>query len=351
MLFTDPLFLFYFLPLALMGLRLCSFNRRFQLAARVAIVTSTLLFYGYGNVLWPLLFLFVVGGTYLCTLPILLSNNRVVQRISVAGAVVFALVVLALFKYLNWFATLWPALVPLQTAMLPYFGGGGVVVLPPGISFYVFEALSFAIDAYRGKIKRPIRWVDYLTFLAMFPRFIAGPIVRYTDMASQFGSWSGQYLSRGFSVFALGFAIKSLFADHFAVFVPYAFSTEKPDLVQSWIGAAAYTFQLYFDFWGYSLMATGLGLCIGFGFPDNFRSPYRAVSITQFWQRWHMTLSQWLRDYLIHQPRWQSLSTLAGCVESVPHDAHRRALAWCQLHLRRVGGLPWRASGVRAAGR
>ncbi len=181
---------------------------------------------------------------------------------------------------------------------VPYFGAQNSIVLPPGISFFVFEALSFAIDAYRGKVKRPVRLVDYLTFLAMFPRFIAGPIVRYDDMADQFRAWPGVQLGRGLTVFALGFCIKSLFADSFAVFVPYGFSVQSPDMLQSWTGALAYTFQLYFDFWGYSLMATGLGLCIGFAFPDNFRSPYRAISITQFWQRWHMTLSRWLRDYL-----------------------------------------------------
>jgi len=298
MLFTDPLFLFYFLPLALFALRVCYSNQRFTAAARVAIIGSTLVFYGYGNLLWPLLFVCVIGGIYLFTLLILLAKNSLARRVGVVGAVVYALAALALFKYLNWLVTLWPALEPLHAALLPYFGELGKVLLPPGISFFVFEALSFAIDAYRGRIVRPTRLLDYVTFLAMFPRFIAGPIVRYTDMAYQFDHWNGQKIGRGLSVFALGFAIKSLFADQFAVFVPYAFAVERPDLLQSWSGVVAYTFQLYFDFWAYSLMATGLGLCLGFAFPDNFRSPYRAVSFTQFWQRWHITLSQWLRDYL-----------------------------------------------------
>ncbi len=298
MLFTDPLFLFYFLPLSLVALRICSSSHRFTAAARIAIIVATLVFYAYGNILWPLLFFFVVGGIYLFNLPILLGKSPAMRYAGVVGAVVYALAALAFFKYLNWLVTLWPALSPLHTALLPYFGEQGKIILPPGISFFVFEALSFAIDAYRGRIERPVRFLDYVTFLAMFPRFIAGPIVRYTDMSVQFNQWSGQRISNGLSVFALGFAIKSLFADQFAVFVPYAFGVERPDLLQSWTGAMAYTFQLYFDFWAYSLMATGLGLCLGFAFPDNFRSPYRAVSLTQFWQRWHITLSQWLRDYL-----------------------------------------------------
>lgn len=298
MLFTDPFFLFYFLPLSLLALRFCALGNRFGLAAKAAVIAGTLVFYAYGNLLWPLLFLVVIGGTYGFSLLILSSERPIVRRIGMIGSVAYAVAILALLKYLNWLVSLFPAFTPLHAALVPYFGAEGSIVLPPGISFFVFEALSFSIDAYRGKLHRPIKLVDYVTFLAMFPRFIAGPIVRYGDMAAQFEAWPGLQLRRGLTVFALGFCIKSLFADQFAVFVPYAFSVAHPDLVQSWIGAVAYTFQLYFDFWGYSLMATGLGLCLGFAFPDNFRSPYRAASITQFWQRWHMTLSSWLRDYL-----------------------------------------------------
>jgi alginate O-acetyltransferase complex protein AlgI len=298
MLFTDPFFLFYFLPLSLLALRFCALGNRFGLAAKTAVIAGTLVFYAHGNLLWPLLFLVVIGGTYAFSLLILSSERPVVRRIGMIGSVAYAVAILALLKYLNWLVSLFPALTPLHAALVPYFGAEGSIVLPPGISFFVFEALSFSIDAYRGKLHRPIKLIDYVTFLAMFPRFIAGPIVRYADMAAQFDAWPGLQLRRGLTVFALGFCIKSLFADQFAVFVPYAFSVARPDLIQSWTGAVAYTFQLYFDFWGYSLMATGLGLCLGFAFPDNFRSPYRATSITQFWQRWHMTLSSWLRDYL-----------------------------------------------------
>lgn len=298
MLFTDPLFLFYFLPLALISLRVCTLGRGFAIPGRLAIIVATVIFYGYGNILWPLLFFVVVGGIYAFNIPILLGKTQAMRRFGVIGAVIYAVASLALFKYMNWLVTLWSGFGPLHTLLLPYFGEQGAVILPPGISFFVFEALSFAIDAYRGRIVRPVKILDYITFLAMFPRFIAGPIVRYTDMDAQFKSWSRQEISQGLAVFALGFGIKSLFADQFAVFVPYAFDVERPDMLQSWAGALAYTFQLYFDFWGYSLMAIGLGLCLGFTFPDNFRSPYRAAGFSEFWKRWHISLSQWLRDYL-----------------------------------------------------
>jgi alginate O-acetyltransferase complex protein AlgI len=285
-LFTDPLFLFYFLPASLLALRLASGRPPFATAAKTVIIGATLVFYAYGNWLWPLLFVAIVGGIY------------ALGRVSVAAAVAYALAMLALFKYLNWLASLAPALRPLQAAVANYFGANGNVELPPGISFYVFEALSFTIDAYRGRIARPVRPLDYFAFLAMFPRFIAGPIVRYPDMRAQFDAWPGPRIAQGLSVFAAGFAMKSLLADSFAVFVPYAFAVAAPDFLQAWTGALAYTFQLYFDFWGYSIMAVGLGLCLGFRFPDNFRSPYRAVGIRDFWRRWHITLSLWLRDYV-----------------------------------------------------
>lgn len=295
MLFTDPLFLFYFLPAALLLLRVGTLSGRLATLGKVIIILSTLAFYAYGNVLWPVLFLVVVGGTYVFSVLIGTAQSQAARRIWMWITVFYALAALGTFKYLNWLAEFIPALKPFQSLLLPYFGANGAVVLPPGISFFVFEALSFAIDVYRRKIIQRVGPLDYLTFLAMFPRFIAGPIVRYEDIGHQFVAWSGLALSRGLTIFAIGFSMKTLFADQFATFVPYAFSVAAPDLLQAWTGALAYTYQLYFDFWAYSLMATGLGLCLGFEFPDNFLGPYRSKSITEFWKRWHVTLSSWLR--------------------------------------------------------
>jgi alginate O-acetyltransferase complex protein AlgI len=343
MLFTDPLFLFYFLPFTLVALRVIAASGRFAARARVAIISATAVFYAQGNWLWPALFLVVVGGTYAFAMIALYATSKGVRRAGITGAVMFALCALSLFKYLNWLVTLLPALKGLQLALVPYFGREGTIELPPGISFYVFEALSFAIDAYRGRIARPVRFLDYLTFLAMFPRFIAGPIVRYPDINAQYAGWRGLALSQGLSVFALGFVVKSLFADHFAVFVPYAYAVAKPDFVQAWTGALAYSFQIYFDFWGYSLMATGLGLCLGFHFPDNFRSPYRAAGIAEFWRRWHITLSQWLRDYLYVSlggnrcAPWRVYVNLflTMVIGGLWHGANFTFLAWGAFH----GGL------------
>src|SRR5262249_35070106 len=132
----------------------------------------------------------------------------------------------------------------------------------------------------------------------MFPRFIAGPIVRYSQIAPQMKNYEGMQLEPGLFVFSVGFFLKVCFADSFATFVGYAFSNPGLTFSSAWVGVLAYTFQIYFDFSGYSLMAIGLGRCLGFQFPTNFNVPYQAKSLQEFWQRWHISLSTWLRDYL-----------------------------------------------------
>ena len=297
MLFTDPLFLFYFLPLSLLLVRLASRGQRFYFPAKFTIITATLVFYAYQNWTWPLLFLLIVGATWLCSWAINQTNDTRWRRIWLCAGLGTSFSALFLFKFLNWLAGLIPLLHPLHASMASLLGEDGAIILPPGISFYVFEAASFTIDQYHRKFSFP-KPLDYLSFLAMFPRFVAGPMVRYNDVSQQLSSWPGMRLARGLSLFSLGYMLKVLGADQFAVFVPYAFAVDSPDMLQAWTGALAYTFQLYLDFWGYSLMATGLGLCLGFEFPDNFRSPYSSWSIGEFWRRWHITLSTWIRDYI-----------------------------------------------------
>lgn len=298
MLFTDPLFLFYFLPATLLLLRCFALGGRLNAWVKGGIIAATLVFYAYENWLWVLVFLTVVVGTYAYGWALVATERSSLRRLWLGLAVVHCLAFLSAFKYLNWLAGMWAPLQPFRDGIVPWFGANGNIVLPPGISFYVFEAISYCFDIYRRKIRPPANPLDYLCFIAMFPRFIAGPIVRYADLEAQIKAWSGLRLSRGLALFAIGFAMKCLLADQFAIFVPYAFDVSRPDFLQSWTGALGYTFQLYFDFWAYSIMATGLGLCLGFEFPDNFRSPYHAASITQFWRNWHISLSTWLRDYL-----------------------------------------------------
>jgi alginate O-acetyltransferase complex protein AlgI len=171
--------------------------------------------------------------------------------------------------------------------------------LPAGISFYTFESISLIADIYLGKTKGPKSLSEFAGFFGMFPRFVAGPIVRFTQIESQFQTYRGMQLESGLFIFIIGFIQKTCFADSLAVFTAYAFDkTMAPEFIAAWVGVLAYTFQIYFDFSGYSLMAIGLGRCFGFQFPTNFNRPYLSTSLQDFWKRWHISLSSWLKDYV-----------------------------------------------------
>jgi alginate O-acetyltransferase complex protein AlgI len=296
--FTDPIFFFYFLPVFLIVVRVLSSRPDFQLVLRIFIIGATLTFYGFQNPLWIVLFVITTLPVYFFGFLTAKAPTSKASRIYLTVGIGHCLTMLVAFKYLNWLSDLWSPLVGMRTGLATYFGENGRVELPPGISFYVFEAISFMVDIFRRKIVFPRRFLDYANFICFFPRFIAGPIVRYTDVSEQLRQWPRLQLNAGLTLFSLGFSLKILFADQYAKFTRYAFEVAQPDFLQALVGSLAYTFQIYFDFWGYSIMAMGLGYCLGFHFPDNFRMPYRATCITDFWRRWHITLSSWLRDYL-----------------------------------------------------
>ncbi len=204
---------------------------------------------------------------------------------------------LAYFKYANFG-------VESLNALIEGAGGKPItwapVVLPVGISFYTFQTMSYTLDIYWGNVKRARNFMDYLCYVTMFPQLVAGPIVRYISVEDQLRNrqhtWS-KFL-QGVLVFQSGLAKKILFADLVAGVADGAFALPERTIVEAWVGIFAYSMQIYFDFSGYSDMAIGLGLMFGFRFPVNFDSPYRSQSITEFWRRWHISLSTWLRDYL-----------------------------------------------------
>ena len=174
------------------------------------------------------------------------------------------------------------------------------VVLPVGISFYTFQTMSYTIDVYRG-VAKPVRgFGDFLCYVSMFPQLVAGPIVRYNTVAEQLHSRSHTFRKfwLGILWFQAGLAKKVLIADVLGQIADRAFAMGDPSSATAWIGVVAYAFQIYFDFSGYSDMAIGLGLMMGFRFPINFNAPYRSLGITDFWRRWHISLSSFLRDYL-----------------------------------------------------
>lgn len=298
MLFHTPDFLFYFLPAALLLHRLTLVGRRagsYGALPRVCLLLVTLVFYGWEHPWWLIPFAVSVGGDFLwSTLLVRADDQRVRQRLC-ALSVVQNLALLGYFKYWDAVAIALHAWFPDTTAWLRPHGLG----LPAGISFYTFESLSYVIDVYRREIVPPKNPFEFFGFMAMFPRFIAGPIVRYRDMREQFDHYRGMRVWPGLYLFVQGLFLKLCFADSFAVFTGYV--THAPDRIDAtaaWIGTIAYAMQIYFDFSGYSLMAIGLGVALGFDFPDNFRRPYTATSLQDFWRRWHISLSTWLRDYV-----------------------------------------------------
>jgi alginate O-acetyltransferase complex protein AlgI len=214
--------------------------------------------------------------------------------------VVSNLSLLGFFKYFNFAASSFDALVAaiglpalsLDTALR--------VTLPLGISFYTFQSMSYTIDVYRGHAA-PIRsFIDFACYVSMFPQLVAGPIIRFTEVADQLRTrtHTATKFARGVSFFCVGLAKKVLLANPTGKIADLAFDAGSLHPLDAWYGVIAYAFQIYFDFSGYSDMAIGLGLMFGFVFPKNFDAPYRAQSITEFWHRWHISLSTWLRDYL-----------------------------------------------------
>ena len=293
MLFNSYLFIFLFLPIALIGY--FALGRLGNLAPVMWLALASLVFYSVSNWQFVLLLLASVAFNYGIGLLLISGRLRPLPRFAVLTiGVAGDLLVLGYFKYAGFLAANLNAI----------FSTGFTVniLLPVGISFYTFTQIAFLVDAYRGKVAR-YRLPDYVLFVTYFPHLIAGPILHHKDMILQFERAAAKrpdahMILCGLIIFAIGLFKKTCLADGIQPLVTLAFGPNAPSFDQAWIGALAYTFQLYFDFSGYSDMAIGISLMFGIFLPLNFNSPYKAMSIIDFWRRWHMTLSQFLRDYL-----------------------------------------------------
>jgi alginate O-acetyltransferase complex protein AlgI len=293
MLFNSYPFIFLFLPAALLGY--FALGRRGNLAPVIWLALASLVFYALGN--WPFVALLLgsiafnyVVGLLLIARPLRRRLRFTVLTVGVAGD----LLILGIFKYAGFLA-----------ANLNAMFATGItldILLPVGISFYTFTQIAFLVDAYRGNVAR-YALPHYALFVTYFPHLIAGPILHHKDMIPQFERAEAKrpdphLILCGLVIFAIGLFKKTCLADGIQPLVSLAFGPNAPTFDQAWIGALAYTFQLYFDFSGYSDMAIGMSLMFGIFLPLNFNSPYKARNIIDFWRRWHMTLSQFLRDYL-----------------------------------------------------
>ena len=308
MVFSTHQFVFQFLPIVLLLYYVTPMRWKQPLLTGLSYI-----FYGWANPWFVSLMFFSTINDYICGLMIAGKWNPIgtldepdklgyistplQRKVAVALSAVTNLGLLGFFKYyvfvqenLNWVLTAFGA-----EAMTLF-----KVTLPVGISFYTFQSMSYSIDLYRGHAKPAKNLLDFSCYVALFPQLVAGPIVRYSDVAHQLSerTHTVDKFARGVTFFILGFAKKILLANAMGEIADVAFNAGDLAWHHAWVGVVAYAFQIYFDFSAYSDMAIGLGLMLGFNFPKNFDGPYRADSITNFWQRWHMSLSTWLRDYL-----------------------------------------------------
>ncbi len=293
MVFTSHIFLFYYLPLCL--LIYYALPRRWR---NLFLTIASYVFYGWWKPWFVTLMMASTVVDYTAGRFITAPGATPRQRkLALLTSLVANLGLLGIFKYAMFAQTN-------VNLLLQTLGADGFAIfeitLPIGISFYTFQTMSYSIDLYRGQARPVRRFNDFSCFVALFPQLIAGPIVRYNTIAEQLADRSHTVakFASGVSLFIIGFSKKILLANPMGTVADTLFATQNPDPLAAWFGIVAYAFQIYFDFSGYSDMAIGLGRMLGFEFPKNFDSPYHSQSITEFWRRWHISLSSFLRDYL-----------------------------------------------------
>ena len=293
MVFSSIVFLCIFFPAVILCYYLCPKSLR-----NLFLLLASLLFYAWGEPKYILIMLFSTVFDY-CNGRLLeyfeVKKKNTFGRIILIISVVGNLGILCFFKYTDFILTSFSSLTNSEFPLLN-------LTLPIGISFYTFQTMSYTIDVYRGNIKAQHNLISFGMYVCMFPQLIAGPIVRYSDVAQEVDERKTSFslCASGMQRFLLGLGKKVLLANQIGALWDEISSLNASDLSMSlaWLGAFAFTFQIYFDFSGYSDMAIGLGEMFGFHFPENFRYPYESKSITEFWRRWHITLSSWFREYL-----------------------------------------------------
>ena len=285
MLFSSIPFLFYFLPAVLIVYLLLPRQLR-----NGFLLLASLLFYAWGEPSYVVLMVAAIVAFYALGLAIEKGSNK---KLWLTISVIFGAAMLAVFKYADFALENFNRLTGLSIPLLR-------LALPIGISFYTFQCVSYCIDVYRGDTKAQRNIIDFGAYVALFPQLIAGPIVRYVDVAEdlQHREIRWELVADGLFTFLVGLGKKILLANAFGQLTEIFRESTDPSVLFYWLYAVAFTLHIYFDFSGYSDMAIGLGKILGFRFPRNFDYPYVSGSITEFWRRWHMTLGGWFRDYV-----------------------------------------------------
>ena len=296
MVFSSALFLVWFLPVLLWIYYLVPYKLK-----NFVLLFSSIIFYAWGA---PV-FIFVLLGTTFIDFHFVkwmgMATVKKKKNLLLLASICINVGLLIYFKYVNFF-------IDNINSFLVSAGAGEIpllnIVMPIGISFYTFETVTYVVDVYRGVHKPLKNFWDYQLYIILFPKLIAGPIVRYHQIADQISDRRNNLTASmrisGFWRFAIGLGKKVLIANTLSVFADQFFDAPpgSAGTISAWAGVLAYTFQIYFDFSGYSDMAIGLGMMLGFRFPENFNNPYISQSISEFWRRWHITLGSWMRNYL-----------------------------------------------------
>ena len=337
MVFSSSIFIFAFLPLFLGAYYILP-----KMCRPWLILIASYAFYGW----WRVEYLIVIVGismvSFVAARMSLSETSAKIRIWAVRVGVTLDLLILGYFKYSYFLAqnlsSVWEKLGHTGFAI-------DAVILPIGISFLTFQSISYILDVARKDAPPARNLVDFLSFSALFPQLIAGPVLRYKDLAEQFTqrAHSLEVFAAGIRRFVIGLTMKLMIADSIAPLADRMFALSAPSMAEAWLGGLAFSIQLFFDFAGYSAMAIGLGLMIGFRFVENFNAPYTSKSITEFWQRWHISLSNWLRDYLYiplggnRGSKWRTYRNLllTMLLGGLWHGANWTFLIWGAWH----GGL------------
>lgn len=293
MIFSSIFFIFAFLPVVLAVYYLVPFK-----AKNLVLLLASLIFYAWGEPVYVILMILSIAINYVSGLELesfMLAGEMRKAKVACIVTAVINFAILGFYKYYGFVIENLNAILPFD---IPY----KELALPIGISFYTFQTMSYVIDVYRGKVKAQHNPVTFGAYVSMFPQLIAGPIVRYSDVEKQLQkrSMSREKFGEGVMWFLQGLGKKVLLANNMGAFYEsiVALDVSQTSVLTAWIGCFAYTMQIYFDFGGYSDMAIGLGKMLGFDFIKNFDYPYISKSITEFWRRWHISLSSWFKEYV-----------------------------------------------------
>ena len=326
MLFSSIPFLYWFLPAVI----ICYFLVPKVLKNTVLLVFS-LIFYAWGEPKYVFLMIATIALFYGCGLAIHKAQTQKWKKVWLTVSVVISLGLLAVFKYADFFVSSFNAATGLSVPLLR-------LALPIGISFYTFQSLSYTIDVYRGEVPVQRNPISFGAYVTLFPQLIAGPIVRYVDVARELDnrthSWDD--VAQGLRRFLVGLGKKILVADQFALLMRHFRESTAPSVLFYWMYAIAFMLNIYFDFSGYSDMAIGLGRVFGFHFIENFNYPYISKSVTEFWRRWHMSLGSWFRDYVyipmggnrVKKSRWVLNIFTVWLLTGMWHGAAWNFIAW-----------------------